>query len=86
MNTNLNIYYYNIIHNRLPQQMVFGEPPQLARWDDKNAQWRFDGFSDVKYDESTKTIAFKLDHFGPIAFMQVLSCNSRYYNIFVIYL
>lgn len=51
--------------------MVFCEPPQLARWDDKNEHWRFDGFSDVKYDESTKTIAFKLDHFGPVAFMQV---------------
>ncbi|EDV21836.1 uncharacterized protein TRIADDRAFT_29700, partial [Trichoplax adhaerens] len=61
---------------QLPQYMVFSEPPQLARWDDKNACWRFDGFNDVKYDEATKMIAFKIDFFGPIAIMQ-----DKYLNL-----
>ena len=35
---------------RLPQDYLFGEQPQLARWDEEAKVWRTGGFEDVFFD------------------------------------
>ena len=36
---------------RLPDDVLFVDEPQIARWDYDNNNWRLDGFSDFVYDE-----------------------------------
>ena len=35
---------------RLPQNYLFGEQPQLARWDKEAKVWRTGGFQDILFD------------------------------------
>ena len=41
------------IYCRLPDDVLFVDEPQIARWDYDNNNWRMDGFSDFSYDEGT---------------------------------
>ena len=41
----------DVILFRLPEDCMYTEEPQIARWDYKKKSWRMDGFSDFNYDE-----------------------------------
>ena len=44
--------YSNFLSNsRLPDDVLFVDEPQIARWDYDNNNWRMDGFTDFNFDE-----------------------------------
>jgi len=60
---------------KLPDDVMFFEEPQLARWDESCCHWKLDGFEDVTYDEENRTMSFKTVHFGAITMIQDLYLN-----------
>uniref|UniRef100_A0A3P8WER5 Dynein axonemal intermediate chain 7 n=1 Tax=Cynoglossus semilaevis TaxID=244447 RepID=A0A3P8WER5_CYNSE len=57
---------------RLPDCVVFLEPPLVARWD---TQWRTDGITDVSYSQEEDNVSFKMDSFHAFVLMQETYIN-----------
>ncbi|KAH3877276.1 dynein axonemal intermediate chain 7-like isoform X2 [Dreissena polymorpha] len=66
------------VHMRLPEDCLFTEEPQIARWDEKKKHWRQDGFTDFKYIEETRIFTFKTAYFGTMALLQDAHINMPF--------
>ena len=42
---------FRFLHFRLPDDVMYFEPPQLAYWDAAKKNWRLDAFADSQYSE-----------------------------------
>ena len=58
------------MHLRLPGDVIYFEPPQLAHWDATKNNWRLDAFTDSQYNEGTvgqrhslREVSVKSTHF-----------------------
>ncbi|XP_024913209.1 dynein axonemal intermediate chain 7 isoform X3 [Cynoglossus semilaevis] len=60
---------------RLPDCVVFLEPPLVARWDTADKQWRTDGITDVSYSQEEDNVSFKMDSFHAFVLMQETYIN-----------
>lgn len=63
---------------RLPEDCLFTEEPQIARWDDKKKHWKQDGFSDFNYNEENRMFSFKTSYFGTMALLQDAHINMPF--------
>ncbi|XP_068762398.1 dynein axonemal intermediate chain 7-like [Montipora capricornis] len=63
---------------KLPEHVMYFEPPQLAYWDSAKNNWRLDAFTDSQYDEEKRCIQFKMSSFGPVATFQDLYLNMPF--------
>uniref|UniRef100_A0A8C6TYN8 Dynein axonemal intermediate chain 7 n=1 Tax=Neogobius melanostomus TaxID=47308 RepID=A0A8C6TYN8_9GOBI len=54
----------------IPDDVIFLENPQVARWDTAGKQWRMDGITDVSYSEEEAKITFKMECFLPFVLIQ----------------
>eukprot|EP00794_Sanderia_malayensis_P018301 gene18300-20124_t len=63
---------------KAPENVVFFEDPQMARWDEESRHWKLDKFLDVTYDSDSRTISFKTATFGPMAMIQDLYLNMPF--------
>ncbi|GFO01258.1 protein casc1-like [Plakobranchus ocellatus] len=62
----------------LPDDVLFLEEPQVARWDEKRKFWSTNGFSDLNYNEDARTFSFKTTHFGTICLLQDTHINMPF--------
>lgn len=63
---------------RLPDDVLFVDEPQIARWDYDNNNWRMDGFTDFNYDEDNRIFQFKTAYFGSMALFQDAHINMPF--------
>lgn len=63
---------------KLPGDVMYFEPPQLAYWDAAKNNWRLDAFTDSQYSEEERSIQFKMSNFGPVATFQDLYLNMPF--------
>ncbi|CAG5133325.1 unnamed protein product, partial [Candidula unifasciata] len=54
----------------LPEDVIFLEQPQVARWDYTRKFWTTRGFSDLSFDEDARTFGFKTAEFGTFCLLQ----------------
>ncbi|XP_033845207.1 dynein axonemal intermediate chain 7 [Periophthalmus magnuspinnatus] len=59
----------------IPDNVMFLENPQVARWDATGKQWRMDGVTEVMYSEEESKISFKMDSFQPFVLIQDTYAN-----------
>ncbi|KAM9824535.1 dynein axonemal intermediate chain 7 [Neosynchiropus ocellatus] len=59
----------------LPDSVLFLRPPQVARWDAAEGQWRTDGVTDISQEEKGAKITFKMDSFHTFVLIQEIYCN-----------
>lgn len=62
----------------LPEDVVFLEEPQVARWDAVKQYWRTDGFSNFSFDEENRTFKFSLAQFGTMCLLQDAHINMPF--------
>ncbi|XP_064600678.1 dynein axonemal intermediate chain 7-like [Liolophura sinensis] len=63
---------------RLPEDVLFMEEPQVARWDNINMCWKLDGFTDIKYFEEERKLKFKTNRFDTMALLQDFHINMPF--------
>lgn len=63
---------------KLPADVMYFEPPQLAYWDSAKNNWRLDAFTDSQYNEEERAVVFKMSNFGPVATFQDLYLNMPF--------
>ncbi|XP_009075290.1 PREDICTED: protein CASC1 [Acanthisitta chloris] len=63
---------------RLPDNVMYFQPPLVARWDPAGQQWRTDGIKNTTYKTQGKSITFELDAFYTIALLQDAHLNMPY--------
>ncbi|BFZ05042.1 hypothetical protein BsWGS_08084 [Bradybaena similaris] len=54
----------------LPEDVIFLEQPQIARWDYARNFWTTKGFSDLSFNEDARTFGFKTAEFGTFCLLQ----------------
>uniref|UniRef100_A0A0B7AJV5 IC97/Casc1 N-terminal domain-containing protein n=1 Tax=Arion vulgaris TaxID=1028688 RepID=A0A0B7AJV5_9EUPU len=54
----------------LPEDVMFLEQPQVARWDYERKFWTIQGFSDLAFNEEARTFGFKTTKFGTFCLLQ----------------
>ena len=47
------LVFFDALYTRLPADVMYFEPPQLAYWDSAKNNWRLDAFTDSQYNEGT---------------------------------
>ncbi|XP_073245123.1 dynein axonemal intermediate chain 7-like [Porites lutea] len=63
---------------KLPSDVMYFEPPQLAYWDSTKNNWRLDALTDSQYNEEERVVVFKISNFGPVATFQDLYLNMPF--------
>ncbi|KAL4224695.1 Protein casc1 [Mactra antiquata] len=63
---------------KLPEDCLFTEEPQIARWDEAKKHWRQDGFTDFSFNEETRVFSFKTSYFGTMALLQDAHINMPF--------
>ncbi|XP_072311106.1 dynein axonemal intermediate chain 7 [Eucyclogobius newberryi] len=59
----------------IPDNVMFLEKPQVARWDATGKQWTMDGITEVVCSEEESKISFKMDSFWPFVLVQDTYAN-----------
>ena len=69
------MYVTRRVH-RLPPGYVYNEAPVVARWDERHACWRQEGFEAIQFKEEERELQFRTAFFGTLALLQ-----DRYVNM-----
>nr|XP_005992340.2 PREDICTED: protein CASC1 isoform X1 [Latimeria chalumnae] len=63
---------------KLPENVMFFETPQIARWDNTGKQWKTDCISNLVYDEENKMMSFRMNTFYHFTLIQDTHLNMPY--------
>ncbi|XP_057317605.1 dynein axonemal intermediate chain 7-like isoform X2 [Hydractinia symbiolongicarpus] len=63
---------------RVDDNVVFHEPPQIARWDETSQHWRTSGITDFRYETDERMVFFRTAFFGSFALMQDIYLNMPF--------
>uniref|UniRef100_H2ZH41 Uncharacterized protein n=1 Tax=Ciona savignyi TaxID=51511 RepID=H2ZH41_CIOSA len=62
----------------LPQDVMFFEEPQVAKWDPTDKHWKTSGITDTNYDEENRKLSLKTQEFGIFSLMQDSHLNMPF--------
>ncbi|XP_068134117.1 dynein axonemal intermediate chain 7 isoform X2 [Hyperolius riggenbachi] len=62
----------------VPNDVVFFEDPQVARWDPENKNWKTDLIMDKSYNPELRQLSFKMDAFYTFSLIQDAHLNMPY--------
>ncbi|NXX31681.1 CASC1 protein, partial [Nicator chloris] len=63
---------------RIPDNVIYFQVPEVARWDPAGQQWRTDGISNITYEAEEKSITFGMGAFYTVALLQNAHLNLPY--------
>ncbi|XP_075458979.1 dynein axonemal intermediate chain 7 isoform X2 [Ascaphus truei] len=63
---------------RIPNNVIFFEEPQVARWDPESKNWKTDAITDKIYSAELKELSFKMNAFHTFTLIQDSHLNMPY--------
>ncbi|KAM8973933.1 dynein axonemal intermediate chain 7 [Pelodytes ibericus] len=63
---------------KVPNNVIFFEEPQVARWDPEDKNWKMDVVTDKRYNPELRELSFKMDSFHTFTLLQDSHLNMPY--------